>query len=73
VDLHAAPAGAGGALGTQRAGSADGGGELDLAAWDKRHGDVVGAGQQLLVEVDGERGLGEPGPVADRERLAEDL
>jgi hypothetical protein len=34
---------------------------------------VVGAGQQALVEVQRERRLGEPGPVADRERLAEDL
>jgi hypothetical protein len=40
---------------------------------DKRHRDVVGAGEQALVEVERERGLGKPWPVADRERLAEDL
>ena len=73
VDLDAATAGAGGALGPQRAGLADLGGKLDLAAWDERHGDAVGAGQQALVEVEAERGLGEPGAVADRERLAEHL
>src|SRR6266545_7647097 len=43
----------------QWAGGAGAGGELDLAARDKRHGDVVGAGQQVLVEVDVEGGLGE--------------
>lgn len=40
---------------------------------DKRHRDVVGAGEQALVEVERERGLGKPWPVAYRERLAEDL
>jgi hypothetical protein len=55
------------------AGLAGRGGELDLAARGERHGDGVGAGQQALVEVEGERWLGEPWPVADRERLAEDL
>jgi hypothetical protein len=72
VELHAAAAGAG-ALGTQRTRLAGLGGELDLAARGERHGHLVGADQQLLVEVEGERGLGEPWPVADRERLAEDL
>jgi hypothetical protein len=73
MDLHAAAPAAAGALGTQRAGLAGRGGELDPAARDKRHGDAVGAGEQALVEVQGERGLGEPWSVADRERLAEDL
>lgn len=73
VDLHAAPAEAGGALGPQRAGLAGAGGELHLVAWGERHRDVVGTGDQVGVEVQGERGLGEPGPVAHRERLAEHL
>lgn len=72
VELHAAAPTAGGAPGPQRAGLADRSGELDLAAGDKRHPHMVGAGEQPLVEVEVERGLGEPGAVADRERLTED-
>jgi hypothetical protein len=73
VDLHAAAAWAGGALVPQRADPAGLGGELDLTARLERHHLPVGAGQDALVEVEGERGLGEAAPAgADRERLTVD-
>jgi hypothetical protein len=73
VDLDAAAPRAGGAPLPQRAGPAGLGGELDLAACGERHGDLVGAGQGVGGEVDGEGGLGEAAARAtDRERLAKD-
>jgi len=73
VDLHAASAGAGGALDAQGTGGADPCGELDLAARGERHLLAGGADQQAAVEVEGEVGLGEPGAVLDPPGLAEDL